>query len=329
MATTRVQLPDGNIGEFPAEMKPEDIQAVLAKQFPPPAPPETISHKALGMAKDFGKGVLESVGGTLDTIGSPASYVAHKMGFAQETPEQEKQREDLFKPVNATQAVGAGLGDALQAMIPVEKAIPFVGAAGKAIGKFAEPVLNKVSEFNQAWNPLPLRSRAVNAMKLIENEAKDVPVDMRNTEPAVSKYLQHVDTGGERGGPVMNKLAQRMGDFEQGPILYPEARQFYKNIGRESARPGFLRRAMEPPGMADTRRVVGGAGNALKTDIGNAAESIGRGQDLANAMKEYADNAKLRKLGMIGVKAGAGVAAEEAARRSGLLGKVTRGVIGQ
>lgn len=329
MATTRVQLPDGNVGEFPATMKPEEIEAVLAKQYPPPAPPETMGHKAMGVAKDFGKGIAESVGGTLDTIGAPAGWAAHKMGFAQETPEQRQQQEQLFKPANATQAVGAGLGDAAQAMLPVEKALPIIGKAGEAAGEFAKPVLNKISELNQAWNPLPLRSRAVNAMKLIENEAKDVPVHMQNTEPAVSQYLQHVDTGGERSGPVMGKLAERMGNFEQGPILYPEARQFYKNIGHEAAKPGFLRRAMEPAGMADTRRVVGGAGNALKTDIGNAAQTIGRGEDLANAMKEYASNAKLRKLGLIGVKAGAGVATEEAARRSGLLGKVTRGVIGQ
>lgn len=326
---TRVQLPDGTIGEFPDGMSEEQIQGVLAKQFPPPAPPETMGHKALGVAKDFGTGAIKSVGGALDTIGAPAGWAAHAMGFAKETPEQRQEQENLFKPTNASQAVGAGLGDALQVMVPVERAIPLVGKAGKAVSEFAEPLLNKVSEFNQAWNPLPLRSRAVNAMKLIENEAKDVPVNMTNTEPKVSEYLQHVDTGGERGGPVMNKLAQRMGDVGQGPILYPEARQFYKNIGREAERPGFLRRAMEPSGMADTRRVVGGAGNALKTDIGNAASTIGRGEDLANAMKEYASNAKLRRLGLIGLKAGAGVAAEEAARRSGLLGKVTRGVIGQ
>lgn len=325
MGTTRVQLPDGNVAEFPEGMKPEDIQSVLAKQFPPPPPPQTMAQKAFGTAKDLGKGVLESVGGAADTIGAPVGYAAQKLGLVNETPEQRKQQEQLFKPVNATQAVGAGAGDALQAMIPVEKALPLIGKAGGVVGDAIRPIANKITELNHAWNPLPLKGRAINAMKLIENEAKDVPVNMQKTEPAVSDYLQHLSTGGESSGPAMGRLAQRMGDVEQGPVLFPEARQFYKNIGREAEKPGFLKRAFEPRGMADTRRVVGGAGQALKTDIGNAAETIGRGEDLSNAMKEYASNAKLRRLGLIG----AGVAGTEVARRTGLLGKIVPKVLGQ
>lgn len=284
----------------------------------------TVAERAFGTAKDLGKGVLESVGGTLDTLGAPVGWAAKKAGLVSETPEERQQQEQLFKPANTTQAVGAGLGDALQAMVPVERAIPLAKSAGGAIGRFVEPVTSKISEFNQAWNPLPLRSRAVKAMQTIENEARDVPVNMTKTEPKVSEYLQHIDTGGERSGPVMGKLARRMGDLEQGPILYPEARQFYKNIGRESESPGFLRRAMEPRGMADTRRVVGGAGQALKTDIFNSLPEQ-RAEQLRSAMQEYSSNAKLRTLGKYATAA----AAAEAARRSGLIGHVASKVLGQ
>ena len=38
MATTRVQLPNGDFGEFPASMTQEQIEGVLAKQFPPESP---------------------------------------------------------------------------------------------------------------------------------------------------------------------------------------------------------------------------------------------------------------------------------------------------
>ncbi len=294
-----------------------------AKEVPPPP---TMAQKAFGTAKDLGKGALESIGGTMDTLGAPVGWAAQKMGLVNETPEQRQQQEQLFKPVNATQAVGAGAGDAAQWMFPVEKAIPSLGKLGRVIGDVAEPLINKVTEFNHAWNPLPLKGRAINAMKLIEKEAKDVPVDMQKTEPAVSDYLQHVSTGGERGGPVMGRLAERMGNIpEEGQVMFPEARDFYKNIGREAERPNILQRMMEPRGMADTRRVVGGAGQALKSDIGNAANTIGRGKDLQTAMNEYRSNANLRTLG----KVFAGIAAEETARRTGMLGKVARKVIGQ
>ena len=35
----RIQLPDGSVGEFPADMPDDAIQQVLRKQYPPPAEP--------------------------------------------------------------------------------------------------------------------------------------------------------------------------------------------------------------------------------------------------------------------------------------------------
>ncbi len=317
----------GSAATLPADFKFESSPSTDLYTAPPEPPKQPMAQRALGFGEDLGKGALESLGGTLYTLGAPVAGIAHKMGWLnQDTPEQQKQQEDLFKPVNKTQAVGAGAGDAAQWMFPVEKALPTIGKVGGVIGDAIRPIANKMSEFNQAFNPLPLKSRAVNAMKLIEREAKDVPVNMRNTEPAVGNYLQHVSTGGQRGGPVMGRLAERMGNIpEEGQVMFPEARDFYKNIGREAERPNILQRMMEPRGMADTRRVVGGAGQALKSDIGNAANTIGRGKDLQTAMNEYKSNANLRTLG----KVFAGIAAEETARRTGLLGKVARRVIGQ
>ena len=314
----------GSAATLPADFKFEAPASSDLYTAPPEPPKQPLAQRALGFGEDLGKGALESLGGAAYTLGAPVAWAAHKMGMAQETPEQKQQQENLFKPVNATQAVGAGAGDAAQAMFPIERALPIVGKLGRVIGDAAEPVINKVSEFNQAWNPLPLKSRAVKAMKLIEMQAKDVPVNMENTQPAVDVYRQHVATAGEPSS-AMNTLEARLNNPTKGPVKFPEARDFYKNVGRDAQRPGILRRMMEPSGMADTRRVVGGAGQALKTDIGNAANTIGRGEDLATAMNEYRHNANLRTLG----KVFAGIAAEETARRTGMLGKVARKVIGQ
>ncbi len=63
----------------------------------------------------------------------------------------------------------------------------------------------------------------------------------------------------------------------------------------------------------------------MNADLTDAAEQVGRGEDYTGALKEYANNAKLRKLGLIG----AGLAGEELARRTGLLGTIANKVAGQ
>jgi hypothetical protein len=239
----------------------------------PPKPPVPLVQRAFEGAKDLGKGVLESVGGAADTIGAPAGWLAHGLGFAQETPEQRKEQEQLFKPVNATQAVGAGAGDALQAMIPVEKALPI---AGKALGRMVEAL------------PIPTRAKAGKLFEQVMAKAGDQPVQLSNSMGELTRAQELTRAGGGNPTPV-NALVRRLDDFQQGPLTYREARDYAPNLSRTSVSDSM---AMSPT----MQRQVGKLSHAFNEDVGAAAERGGMGAEHAKAMRDYARAARLSEL---------------------------------
>lgn len=171
---------------------------------------------------------------------------------------------------------------------------------------------------------IPNKARAVQTLNEVSQAAHDVPVQMTETDPALQGFRQYVDTGG-RGTPVINKLVKRLADEDQGPVNFPEARQFYTNVSRATARPGFLRRAIESPAMPDMRRNLGSVREGMNADLTNAADSVGMGDKYTQGIREYGNAAKLNHA----MKIGGTIATEEALRRSGILGKVFAGVTGQ
>lgn len=172
---------------------------------------------------------------------------------------------------------------------------------------------------------VPSRAHASSVFRDIENQAKNLPVSMAKTTPAVGAFRDYVGTGGEPSR-VMSKLGPKVDEIpENGPMMFPRARDFYSNLSTETAPPGILRRAFEPRGMPKMRANLGGVKGAMNSDLTNAADTIGRGDDYTNALKEYAQNARLRTLG----KVGAATAAAEVARRTGLLGAIAHKVAGQ
>lgn len=93
------------------------------------------------------------------------------------------------------------------------------------------------------------------------------------------------------------------------PIMFPEARRFYTNVSDVTKRPGIFKRALEDSREPRLRKSAGAVRSALHSDIRNAAGAIGRGDDYQNAIDEYAQNAKMRRLGKRAVFAAAPVAA--------------------
>jgi len=216
-------------------------------------------------------------------------------------------------------AVASGLGMGLGAL-----------AGGKLFSERA-PIMEGVSDLNQKFNPLPLKSRASATLESVAKDAANVPVNMAETIPAIADFRQSVATGG-KNAPVMTKLGRRVDSSSAPnglPVNFPEARDFYKNVSRASAKPGFLRRQLESPAMPDLRRNVGNVREAMNTDLGNAADTVGRGEDYRGGIKEYAQNAKMRAAGRNLGKVGIGLAGAEAAKRLGLLGRIGNKLIGQ
>ena len=147
---------------------------------------------------------------------------------------------------------------------------------------------------------------------------------MTETQPAVEGYRKYVSTGG-MNSPVVRKLGTRLDDVVPEPINFPEARDFYTNVSRASARPGFLRRAIENPARPQQRFNLGNLREAMNNDLTSAADTVGLGDKYTQGLREYANAAKLNR----GLKIGGAVATEEALRRSGILGKLVAPIIGQ
>jgi hypothetical protein len=222
--------------------------------------------------------------GVINFMGSPVRGPIHAAEGVAETPEH-----PVMGPVHAIE------GAAETATIPSL----MMGGEG----------------LNAGIEAIPSRAHAVSVLKDIESAAKDVPVSMSKTQHALEEFGQSVKTGG-KNAPVMTKLTKRLeapglpqAGIAPPNINFPEARDFYTNISRASAKPGFLRRAIESPMMPSFRMEAGGVRTALHGDLTDAAGTIGRGQDYADAIKEYAQNARLRGF----LKKGAMIAAPAAA----------------
>ncbi len=176
---------------------------------------------------------------------------------------------------------------------------------------------------------LPSRARAGATLQDIRTQAKDVPVSLRNTMPAVDRLSELKDAGGKSATPL-NAIIKRATNYltpstkgkVQEPILFPEARDIYSNVSdvtRQSPLQTLMGRGLKPTML----RQAGIVKSGLNSDLTDAASTIGRGEDYTNAMKEYANASKLRKMGILG---GAALG-EEGLRRSGILGKVTSRIL--
>jgi hypothetical protein len=89
---------------------------------------------------------------------------------------------------------------------------------------------------------------------------------------------------------VANKLLRRVTDPEQGPLTYGEARDFASNLSRLSS--GEVQKLT--PVM---QRQVGQLSHAFNEDVGNAASSVGRGEDYTQAMNDYRHASQLANVG--------------------------------
>ena len=161
---------------------------------------------------------------------------------------------------------------------------------------------------------LPSKGRAAGVFADIERQAANTPVPMTETGPAAAGFKDFVRTGG-RNARVMTKLGNRLGTEQ--PMSFPEARDFYSNVGEASARPGFLRRAIESPSAPKMRYQLGGVRQAMNSDLTNALPPE-LSDRYTNALREYAQAAKLGKV----AKGAGAVALAEGLRRSGILGKI-------
>lgn len=306
------------------ELRPADVFRVA------PAKPEGIESWLGDLEKDVTEGGNRTF---------PGRVLGHMQGRGDEG----------YSGVNSgvspgvAQIMGSPLTGAVHALQGAASSYhhPFTGPL-KAIGGVGE-AMTLPSIFaagpvaREAEAAVPSAERAGRMFNTIENEAADIPVEMKETEPALEVFQKHVKTGGKNSPPIQ-MLRKRISPtmprvplpeamqadlsgvpartVNRSPIKFPEARDFYSNVTDVSKRPSVFKMAIESSREPKLRMEAGTVRNALNTDLTNAAETIGRGKDYTDALREYRQAKQLRKLRNGALLLGAG----EAARRTGLLG---------
>ena len=132
---------------------------------------------------------------------------------------------------------------------------------------------------------IPSTEKAAKILGDVAEHANNVPVQMKQTWPALDEFMKYADSGGTQPKVITDMLA-RMDDFHKGPMTYEDARRFYTNISRLSDQ----EMSTLNPNM---RRLMGGVKEAFKKDIGDAAGQVNQAANYYKGLKEYAKAAKL------------------------------------
>jgi hypothetical protein len=185
----------------------------------------------------------------------------------------------------------------------VSKPDNFSGDVGAVLPMAAEVVAGGGPPVRAAINAIPRTARAAEKFKSVMAAAKNVPVDVAETGDVSLRIMQLAERGGSMPLAV-RKLLNRVTDPDKAPMVYEEARDFASNISRLSA-DEFGRLT---PAVA---REVANLRVALNKANAQAAKQVGKMEEYASAMNEYARAMRLRKAveaAVEGAKKGAPVA---------------------
>ena len=137
---------------------------------------------------------------------------------------------------------------------------------------------------------VPSKARAGAILEEIRNQAANVPVRPTEVSPNLARFQELTQRGGSTAKPA-TQLSSRLRSLmvptqNTAPLNFPEARDFYSNISAQSSED----MSRLNPIM---RRQMGAVRQGLHQDLTSAADTIGRGDDYANAVREYARRSKL------------------------------------
>jgi hypothetical protein len=155
-------------------------------------------------------------------------------------------------------------------------------------GKIGEGAAEMAVPGMMAKEVLPSAARAGQALNEVGQLAKDVPVGLTRT----AAPLQRVTELGARGNTIP-KVADQLLNRSQAisPMKFPESRDFYSSMARPSLWEKMTTSAPARAAMSDLKTAFGG-------DIREAADTVGQGDKLTQAMNEYRRAKTLQKVGM-------------------------------
>lgn len=137
-----------------------------------------------------------------------------------------------------------------------------------------------------AITSIPSRMHAGAMINDITEAAGHIPVDLKNT---MSPLLRGVELG-ERGGTPSKPVSDLWTRANEiAAPTFREARDYYTNISQKSADEA---NALKP----NMKAQIGAIRKAFHGDLTDAAGMVGRGEDYAKAIREYAQAAKAARI---------------------------------
>lgn len=172
---------------------------------------------------------------------------------------------------------------------------PGVTLAGAAVG----PVLQK-------GPGLVARGLGISSVRAGQNiqaatqAAKDVPLNVERVGEAGLRAMD-MQAAGATMPRAASRLMQRITDPALEPIQFGQARDFYSNLSRLSANEAGRMNPQMARQMSTMRA-------ALHDALTEGAETVGKGQQYAKGIQEYARAARAAEAGKKVAKYGAGIA---------------------
>lgn len=183
------------------------------------------------------------------------------------------------------------------------------------VGKGIETGLEMLGGGEGAGKVLPSAKRAGQVFESISKDAAKAPVTLNKAAEPILELYDLANTGSNIPKGV-RQLLSRATQPDGNPILYPEARKFASRISSSSV-------AERLTGDPNMKRVLGSLREAFNSDVADAAASVGRGDEHQQAMQEFANARKLKRVGAAGgsaVAGGLGIGA-----KLGVLGHIISG----
>ncbi len=214
-------------------------------------------------ARDVGAGILKGAGASVAGLGEMAANAGMLPGVqpsafnATMRPAAFTKAEEATTATNTPQMVGKGLETVAEMALPV-------GAGVRA-----------------AVDAIPSAARAAAKFQHVMGAARAIPIDVE----APGKVALRIMDVAERGGGALPQPVRQFVNWatnpNKEPMDYEVARDFASGISRLSANEmGRL-----SPAVA---REVAGLRVALNKSVADAANKVGKGQEYAQAMTEYA-----------------------------------------
>lgn len=274
---------DGRTFVVPDDATDEEINQIVgpAPAFKPTATlsaapaPSWLDQAEQDLREGGNRTILGRIGGTMQGRGDKG-YSGIESGVSKGAAD--------FAGSPALGAVHAAQGIAEIPSHPLKGLLDTLRGSGEALTIPSAMVSGPVGE--AAIESVPSAKYAGKLFDSLKGDLANVSVPLKNSLHPLDEMSKYAEAGAELPLPASKLLTRSQTTF---PMEYPEARRFQETLGK-------LSRAERDSLNGSQGMNLSQLNSGLYDDIHSAASGVGRGEDYANAMREYRQATQLKDL---------------------------------